>query len=149
MPRKTFADIIKNWNDEQRIGLAKKHTERLTHHVANCLRLHETRRIYSNTLSKQIPHSYAAHAFNVVQGALHGYKLICLRALWDKPSKETESIPTVIELIDKPDIKTASFWNNQSAVLIARWFNATQKSYGITASLVLASARDYKRNRSW
>jgi hypothetical protein len=82
------------------------------------MELHENNAIvlYSPTLSRQIPTSFAANAFNVFQQALHQFEIVRLCALWDGAGREKENIPTVIELIDHPDViealaqETASHW---------------------------------------
>lgn len=58
--------------------------------------------VYSPLLSGQIPPSRAGHAFNVFQKAMHGFEIVQLCALWDKPDQELahNSIPTVHALID-------------------------------------------------
>lgn len=54
--------------------------------------------LYSTRLSYQIPPSYAAHAFNQFQLSMHLFELLRLCAMWDKPSKDGESIPTILAL---------------------------------------------------
>jgi hypothetical protein len=58
----------------------------------------------SDTLSSQIPTSRAANAFNVFQRRLHQLEIVRLCALWDRAGDERESIPSIIELIDHPDV---------------------------------------------
>jgi hypothetical protein len=74
-----------------------------TSNVAHFLvRLHETNRIvlYSDTLSRQVPTSYAANAYNNFTRALLEIELVRLCSLWDPARQDAFSIPTVIDLID-------------------------------------------------
>lgn len=86
--------------------MAKAKMEKVLHHFLNLLALHETNAIvvYSQTLASQIPPSYAAHAFNVFQHAMHDFEIVRLCALWDRAGNDKENIPTVIELIDHAPI---------------------------------------------
>jgi hypothetical protein len=75
--------------------------------------------VYSPTLSRQIPTSYAANAFNVFQRAMHQIEIVRLCALWDGADHEKENIPTVVELIDDKNIikrlgkETRDHWAKQ------------------------------------
>ena len=79
-------------------------------HLQYLLDIHENNAIvlYSDMLSKQIPKSYAANAFNVVREAMHQIEVVRICALWDpRHTIERESIMTVIELIDHPNVLDA------------------------------------------
>jgi hypothetical protein len=91
---------------EDRANLAKEKMKRVIDHFLYLVELQEQNRIivYSDTLSSQIPKSYAANAFNVFQRAMHQIEIIRLCALWDGPDEEKENIPTVVELIDSPEV---------------------------------------------
>ena len=109
---------------QERIAAAKEKTRRVVDHVHYLLELHENNAIviYSPTLSAQIPESFAANAFNVFQQGMHQIEIVRLCALWDKAEPEKENIPSVIELIDHPDViealaeETASHWRGQGGV---------------------------------
>jgi hypothetical protein len=104
---------------DERIKKAKEKTERVVDHLLYLLELHENNAIifYSPTLSSQIPVSYAANAFNVFRRGLHQFELVRLCALWDSADPDKENIPTIIELINQPDVieafaqETLSHWN--------------------------------------
>ena len=106
----------------ERIELARRYTNRVTNHILYVLELHETNRIvlYSPTLASQIPTSHAANAFGTFQRGLHQMEIVRLCALWDSAELEKENIPTVIDLIDHPDViamlaeETASQWTGRS-----------------------------------
>jgi hypothetical protein len=89
-----------------RIKEARRVTSRLIDHVHYLLDIHENNRIilFSDTLSKQIPKSFAANAFNVFREAMHQIELVRLCALWDQAHLDNETIPTVVELIDNTDV---------------------------------------------
>jgi len=65
--RQSLRQVLSRMTTENRIKLAKEKTNRVVDHVRYLLELHENNEIvlYSNTLSSQIPTSYAANAFNV------------------------------------------------------------------------------------
>ena len=100
--------MFKDKEPEWRIDKAKQITKRLVDHAVDILWISETNAvtIYSNALAKQIPRSYAAHAFNVFRRAMHQIEIVRLCALWDKAKTnlQRETIPTVIELIDHPNV---------------------------------------------
>jgi AbiU2 len=110
----------------ERVQVAKKKTLRLVDHLMYLLELHENNAIvlYSPTLSCQIPPSFAANAFNVFQQGLHQFEIVRLCALWDRAEWEKENIPTVIELIDYPDVienlaeENASHWKSFGGSLL-------------------------------
>ncbi|MER8882454.1 hypothetical protein [Mesorhizobium sp. M0590] len=82
---------------------------KLTDHVLDVIAVHETNALvlYSPLLSSQIPQSYAAHAFRVLQSSLHQMELLRLSALWDKADFHVASIPSAVMLIDHPDVLAA------------------------------------------
>ena len=85
---------------------AKRITERVVDHVHYLLDIHENNAviIYSDTLSKQIPKSYAANAFNVFREAMHQIEVVRLCALWDQAQIDNETIPTIVGLIEGPGV---------------------------------------------
>lgn len=110
--------FTKKLTTAERIESAKAKMKRVVDHFCALLEIHENNAIvlYSPTLSSQIPNSHAANAFNVFQRGLHQLEIIRLCALWDTPDPDKECIPTVIELIDHPDVlaslaeETRSHW---------------------------------------
>src|ERR1700676_387387 len=97
------------WEVSKRIAEAKRLTERLVDHAHYLLDIRENNAIviYSDTLSKQIPRSYAANAFNVFREAMHQIEIVRLSALWDQAHIDNETIQSVIELIDDKDVTDA------------------------------------------
>jgi hypothetical protein len=90
----------------ERIAEAKRLTERLVDHAHYLLDIRENNAIivYSDQLSKQIPRSYAANAFNVLREAMHQIEMVRLCALWDQAHVDKESIMTVVEFIDNDKV---------------------------------------------
>jgi hypothetical protein len=90
----------------ERIAEAKRLTERLVDHAHYLLDIRENNAIvvYSDRLSKQIPRSYAANAFNVFREAMHQIEMVRLCALWDQAHVDKESIMTVVEFIDNDEV---------------------------------------------
>jgi AbiU2 len=117
--RKTTKEIIDALPDRERIELAKGILDKVLDHFLYILALHANNKIitYSPTLVSQIPTSFAASAFNVFQRGMLQIEIIRLCALWDGVDLAKENIPTVIELVDKPDIidaladETRSHWH--------------------------------------
>src|SRR5262245_18587585 len=87
----------------ERVEAAKQKTERLVDHLFQLIALHENNAVvvYSDALALQIPRSYAANAFNVLQQSLYRFEIGRLCALWDRawPDLSRESVPTIVELI--------------------------------------------------
>jgi hypothetical protein len=110
----------------ERIRLAKEKTKRVVDHLHYLLELHENNAIvlYTSTLSQQIPESFAANAFNVFQQGMHQFEIVRLCALWDSSELEKENIPTIIELIDHPNVidtlaqETASHWQGMNGEVL-------------------------------
>jgi len=94
---------------EQRINLAKYKVKKLVDHLRHVIAIHESNKIlvYSDALSKQIPQSYGAHTFNLLQDSQYRYELVRLCALWDASQPDRESIPTIVTLISDDDIRKA------------------------------------------
>jgi hypothetical protein len=105
----------------ERITAAKAKTERLVDHLLYVIELHENNAItlYSPILASQIPTSHAGNAFIVFRHALHQFEIVRLCALWDTVDLEKENVPTVIELIDHPEViealarETEAHWKGQ------------------------------------
>ena len=114
-------DKIAKLSIAERLTAAKTKTKRVVDHLLYVLELHENNEIivYSPTLRSQIPTSYAANAFIVFRHGLHQFEIVRLCALWDSPELEKENIPTIIELIDHPEVietlaqETAAHWTGQ------------------------------------
>ncbi|MEQ5826279.1 hypothetical protein J3456_02785 [Sulfitobacter sp. NFXS29] len=102
-----MANFADRFTDEQRVERAKQVTDKLVDHVLGLIALAENNAVvlYSDTISSQVPRSNAAHAFNEMQRSMHFYFLVRLSAVWDKPSKDRESIPTVLALLDKEGVR--------------------------------------------
>jgi hypothetical protein len=79
--------------------------------------MHEANKIvvYSPALARQIPASYAAHAFNQFQHSMHCFEIVRLCALWDKARDDRktipteESIPIIIELVDDERVRAVLY----------------------------------------
>lgn len=106
----------------QRRKLAKERAAKLVSHISTLFLMHEANAIviHSPKLAEQIPPSYAAHAFNQFRHSMHLFELVRLCALWDNTGSDRESIPTIVELFNKPEIidqlvqSTRDFFLNQA-----------------------------------
>jgi hypothetical protein len=98
--------VFETWDASKRVTEAKRLTERLVDHAHYLLDIRENNGVvvYSDQLSKQIPRSYAANAFNVFREAMHQIEIVRLSALWDQAQIENETILTVIELVDNEEV---------------------------------------------
>ena len=98
--------MFEHMTTAERIQAAKEKTERLVDHLLYLLALHENNAIivYSDTLSSQIRYAHTANAFNVFRGGLHQFEIVRLCALWDRPGRHRENIPTIVELIDHREV---------------------------------------------
>ena len=61
--------------------------------------------LFSDTLSKQIPESYAANAFNLFQDSLFRIEVITLCSLWDRADLDKHSIPLLRKLLDNEAVQ--------------------------------------------
>ena len=118
--------MFENMGSPERVGMAKEKTERVVDHLLYLLELHENNAIilYSPTLSSQIPTSFAANAFNVFQQGLHQFEIVRLCALWDGADVHKENIPTIIELVDRPEVvealaqETTAHWSGFGGAVV-------------------------------
>lgn len=79
----------------------------LTSRIQEIFMLHASNEIiqYTDTLSKQIPPSRAAHAYNNFTHAMISYEFIKLCGLWDRPSDNSNSIPDIAALLDDQKVQ--------------------------------------------
>lgn len=93
-------------SDLDRIRIARTRTDKLIDHLTTIFAMHEANAIivYSPQIATQIPPSRAAIAFQQMQSSQLLFELIRLCALWDPPREDRESIPTILELLNKPEI---------------------------------------------
>lgn len=92
-----------------RFKTAKQRTEELVNHMLALIALHESNQfvLKSDVLSKQIPRSFAANAFNSFRFSMAGFELIRLCAFWEPPDLADANIPNVIDLIDASQVRAA------------------------------------------
>lgn len=125
MPRPTLPAVLERMSPSERAEKAKVKIKQVVDRISGLLALAESNDliVYSPLLSSQIPPSTAGHAFNVFQRAMHGFEIVQLCALWDKPDYTLahNSIPTVHALIDRDDVierlvaDVRSFWPDRTA----------------------------------
>jgi hypothetical protein len=104
--RREFTAEVAKMSRSERVGFAKCVVTPIVDHLLYVLALHANNAVvvYSDKLASQIPVSHAANAFNIFQASLHSFEIVRLCALWDRPSFDRESIPTVVELIDHREV---------------------------------------------
>jgi len=106
----TWADKLPT---DKRVETAKKVADKLIDLTVNVIKIHESNRllIYSDQITKQIPRSLAVHTFKLLQQSQFRMEVLSLYALWDKPSSDRFSIPTLISLVKNADV--IDFLNNE------------------------------------
>lgn len=100
--------------------------------------------VFSDTLSKQIPYSRAAVAFNVFQRDAFSFEILRLCAMWDlSKADDLEakiSLPTVVQLVDDPLIIQALAEETRAAHLIGGLPRNYTKSSDTEEEAVFANA---------
>lgn len=93
---------IPDMSISERVQLAGDKTRRIVREIRWLIALHENNALvfYSPLLANQIPESYAARTFNVMQESMLYFEILRLCTLWDRCDVENYSIPTVVELAD-------------------------------------------------
>ena len=117
---------IAGLSNQDRLVAAKAKITRVVDHALYVLELHVNNAIVlmSPLLSSQIPTSFAANAFRVFQHGLHQIEIVRLCALWDSVDLMKENIPTIVALIDHPDVldalaqETAAPWTGSAGGLL-------------------------------
>lgn len=94
-------------SSSDRLGLAKQRTNELVDHMIALIAMHESNQVVLKTdaLSRQIPRSHAAHAFNNFRFSMAGFEIVRLCAFWEPPDPQDVSIPNVLNLFDDPQVR--------------------------------------------
>ena len=97
----------KTLSSSDRLTLAKQRTNELVNHMISLIALHASNQVILKTdvLSRQIPRSYAAHAFNNFRFSMAGFEVVRLCAFWEPPDPQDASIPNVLHLFDDPEVR--------------------------------------------
>jgi hypothetical protein len=136
--------VFETWDVNKRITEARRLTERLVDHAHYLLDIRENNAIvvYSDRLSKQIPRSYAANAFNVFREAMHQIEIVRLCALWDQAHVDNETIMSVVELIDDGEVIKALAENARAQYIsLPEPINADKKDNDATVELLKEANR--------
>jgi hypothetical protein len=123
MPNTKWPD---NLSVEERIEAAQDKTRQAVTHLLDILALHENNAIivYSNKLSKQIPRSIGANAFNTFQQSMHRYEIVRVCSLWDSADPAKENISTIIALVNSDTVirrlglEMAKYWGGFGGTLL-------------------------------
>jgi hypothetical protein len=93
-------------NLSERMHLGKRKIDLMVGDLMRLIALHENNKLitYSPLLTKQIPTSFAANAFNVFQESLHRYEIVRICTFWDGIDLDKSNIPTVVEIVDDPAV---------------------------------------------
>lgn len=107
-----MAKDVSSLTTTERVELAKAKMKTVIGNAIHLIELYEANEIitFSDTLSKQIPFSHAANAFNVFQDAMFRFEVVRLCVLWDPCQPwdlDKESLPAVIQLVDEPAVIAA------------------------------------------
>lgn len=100
-------NIFDGLSASERVSLAKERMNRIVDHMVHLINIRQSNEVilYSDTLSKQIPRSYGANAFNVFRDVSFRYEIVRLCAMWDKASLDRESLPTVGLLVNDREVR--------------------------------------------
>jgi hypothetical protein len=83
------------------VAKAKQAAQGAITNVHVLVRLHEGNKlILSDEFAKQIPDSYAAHAFNDFRASMHSFEIVRLCALWDRADSDKINIPTAVRYLE-------------------------------------------------
>ena len=95
--------MYESWEINDRIVEAKRLTERLVDHAHYLLDIRENNAIvvYSDQLSKQIPRSYAANAFNIFREAMHQIEIVRLLSKGVDPEGCAQAGGVASSLVDR------------------------------------------------
>lgn len=90
----------------ERLTRAKDKVQLIVDGLIHHIRLHENNAliVHSPLLTDQIPKSFAANAFNIVQESIFHYEIVRLCTFWDGIDLDKANIPTVVELVDDPNV---------------------------------------------
>lgn len=153
---------LKDLTPEQRLARAKEVSSRLIDHVINVVRLHESNRIviYTDTLSRQIPHSLAGNAYNDFKDSQFYFEVLRLCALWDDYRFERESIPTALTLLNdaavqklvndtiveswRKDYSTDSFGRSQAESIKELFRRALKVAENVRSGVKLRRLRNFR-----
>jgi hypothetical protein len=108
------ADMFEHRTTAERLEFAKAKMTKVLDHFLYVVELHANNAfvVYSPTLVSQIPPSFAANAFNVLQRSMHQIEIVRLCALWDTADSDKENIPTVIAYGSKA-IASGTWWSSR------------------------------------
>lgn len=106
MSKKTNLEKIEALPAAERLIRAQEKTDALWQHIVALLQTHANNRVvnYTDRLLAQTGKSLATHALNDMRRAVMATELMRLCALWDKPSLDRCSIPTILALVNRPEI---------------------------------------------
>ena len=113
---------ISEMSPDDRFEMANSKLERALDRLLQAIAMVEHNRVvlFSDILSKQIPRSRAANAFNLFREMLHRQEVVSVCALWDSVDLDKFNIPTIVALVDNEDVqkllhqKIYSSWADQS-----------------------------------
>jgi hypothetical protein len=137
---------IARLSDEERLELADRKANELWNYVTDLIQTHANNRVltYDRKLADEVGTSYAAHAFINLRRQMHRMELIRLMALWDGPSLDRFSIPTILALILKPSI-FRSLYRRQ----VGRWSAPAPMEVEDEEIREWAEAAFRRSNREW
>lgn len=91
----------------KRIEDAERRLEEVSYGTMNLIALHEINRIvvYSDQLSRKIPKSQAAIAYNLFTLSLLHNEIITLCTLWERGRRDVASLPAIVHLVNDKKVK--------------------------------------------
>ena len=105
MKKKYFSSVSEP-SLSNKIDRAKFLIERVANHARLLCRIHySNRELISDASNLQVSPSYALHTLNLLKTTQYRYEVLRLSAIWDKPSKNRESIPSILNLIQDNNVR--------------------------------------------
>lgn len=93
---------INRLQPSQRLEMAKQKLERMSKLLGSILQIEVINNdlCYSDTISKQIPVSRAAHTFNAIRHCMFAFSIVRVCSIWEKPDLYACNFSTIHRLLD-------------------------------------------------
>lgn len=134
---------ISKQTPEERLSICQKRIASISNRLRNAIHLNEMCEIviFSDTLSKQIPTSYAGHSFSLFQRTLIQQQSLMLCTLWDHASDDRMSFPAIKSLIDD-EVVSLAYRRSYD-----HWYSSAQISFG--PGYEKLSAEELEKEEIW
>lgn len=99
--------MFDSWSPDRRLREARQRTDRLVDECTNLIwtQANISKFVFRSALTEQVTHSRAAIAFRALQHDLVSHAIVRLCAIWDRPSQDKVSIPTILALMESSAVR--------------------------------------------